>query len=97
MSDLDRSMHRSLWVWVAHSSFIEGSHTTKNTASVPTFGTRREKSLKKYSMIMVSSSSTVVEPPPHHPMIKGLRTGAAADTRREEMVKMYTMIGSAVV
>ncbi len=25
--------HRSLWVQVAHSSFIEGSHTTKNTAS----------------------------------------------------------------
>ncbi len=32
MSDLDRSMHRSLWVQVAHSSFTEGSHTTKNTA-----------------------------------------------------------------
>ncbi len=33
MSDLDRSMHISLWVQVAHSSFIEGSHMTKNTAS----------------------------------------------------------------
>jgi hypothetical protein len=33
VSDLDRSMHISLWVKVAHSSFIEGSHTTKNTAS----------------------------------------------------------------
>ncbi len=33
VSDLDRSMHRSLWVYVAHSSFIEGSHMTKNTAS----------------------------------------------------------------
>ena len=33
MSDLDRSLHVSLWVYVAHSSFIEGSHTTKNTAS----------------------------------------------------------------
>ncbi len=33
MSDLDplRSMHRP--VKVAHSLFIEGSHTTKNTAS----------------------------------------------------------------
>ncbi len=31
VSDLDRSMHRSQ---VAHSSFIEGSHTTKNSASV---------------------------------------------------------------
>jgi hypothetical protein len=30
VSNLDRSMHRSLWVLVAHSSFIEGSHTTKN-------------------------------------------------------------------
>ncbi len=30
VSDLDRSMHRSLWVLVAHNSFIEGSHTTKN-------------------------------------------------------------------
>ncbi len=29
----DLGMHRSLWVLVAHSSFIEGSHTTKNTAS----------------------------------------------------------------
>jgi hypothetical protein len=34
MNDLDRSMHRSLWVEVTHSLFIEGSHTTKNTASV---------------------------------------------------------------
>ncbi len=33
VSDLDRSMHRSLWALVTHSSFIEGSHTTKNTAS----------------------------------------------------------------
>jgi hypothetical protein len=33
MSNLDRSMHRSLWVWVTHSSFIEGLHMTKNTAS----------------------------------------------------------------
>ncbi len=37
MSDLDRSMHGSLWVLVAHTSFIEGSHTTKNTASVQLF------------------------------------------------------------
>ncbi len=28
-------MHRSLWVQVAHSSFIKGSHMTKNTATVP--------------------------------------------------------------
>ncbi len=35
VSDLDRSMHISLWVWVAHSSFIGGLHTTKNTASGP--------------------------------------------------------------
>jgi hypothetical protein len=34
VSDLERYMHRSLWVKVAQSSFIEGSHTTKNTASV---------------------------------------------------------------
>jgi hypothetical protein len=33
VSNLDRSVHRSLWVLVAHSSFIEGSLTTKNTAS----------------------------------------------------------------
>jgi hypothetical protein len=33
VSNHDRSMHRSLWAYVAHSSFIEGSHTTKNTAS----------------------------------------------------------------
>ncbi len=33
VSDRDRSMHRALWVLVAHSSFIEGSHMTKNTAS----------------------------------------------------------------
>jgi hypothetical protein len=26
-------MHISLWVYVTHSSFIEGSHMTKNTAS----------------------------------------------------------------
>ncbi len=35
VSDLDRSMHRSLWIWVAHTSFIGGLHTTKNTASGP--------------------------------------------------------------
>ncbi len=29
-------MHRTLWVQVAHSSFIEGSPTTKNTASAYT-------------------------------------------------------------
>jgi len=33
VSNLDRPMHRSLWVLVTHSSFTEGSHTTKNTAS----------------------------------------------------------------
>ncbi len=33
LSNLDRSMHRSLRVLVVHSSFIEWSHTTKNTAS----------------------------------------------------------------
>ncbi len=33
VSNLDRSMHISLWVLVAHTSFIEGSITTKNTAS----------------------------------------------------------------
>ncbi len=32
--DLGRFMHIYLQVQVAHSSFIEGSHTTKNTASV---------------------------------------------------------------
>ncbi len=32
VSDLDRSIHRSLWVQVAHRSFIEGSPMTKNTA-----------------------------------------------------------------
>jgi hypothetical protein len=34
VSNLDRSMHISLWVYAAHSLFIEGSHMTKNTASV---------------------------------------------------------------
>jgi hypothetical protein len=34
VNDPDRSMHRALWVYVAHSSFIEGSHMTKNMASV---------------------------------------------------------------
>ncbi len=34
VSDLDRSMHRSLWVQVAHSSFMEGLLMTKNTALV---------------------------------------------------------------
>jgi hypothetical protein len=33
VSDLGRYMHRSPWVMIPHSSFIEGSHTTKNTAS----------------------------------------------------------------
>jgi hypothetical protein len=37
VSDLDRSMHRSPWVYIAHSSFIEGSQTTKNTASEAVF------------------------------------------------------------
>ncbi len=31
VSDLDRSMHISLWILVAHSSFLEESHTTKNS------------------------------------------------------------------
>jgi hypothetical protein len=35
VSDPDRSMHRSLYVLDTHSSFIEGSHMTKNTASEP--------------------------------------------------------------
>ncbi len=33
MSDLDRSMHISLLVYVTHSLFIEGLHMTKNAAS----------------------------------------------------------------
>jgi len=32
VSDLDSPMQISLWVWVTHSSFIEGSRTTKNMA-----------------------------------------------------------------
>jgi hypothetical protein len=32
VSDQDRSMHISLWVYVTHSLFIEWSHMTKNTA-----------------------------------------------------------------
>ncbi len=34
VSYLGRSIHRSLWVQVAHSSFIEGLLMTKNTALV---------------------------------------------------------------
>ncbi len=34
VSNLDRSLHRSLLVLVAHSLFIEGAHTTKSTAYV---------------------------------------------------------------
>jgi hypothetical protein len=30
-NDLGRSMHRSLWILVAHNSFIEGSHMTKKS------------------------------------------------------------------
>jgi hypothetical protein len=33
VSNLERSMHISLWVYVAHSSFIEGSFIIKNMAS----------------------------------------------------------------
>jgi hypothetical protein len=33
VSNLDRSMHRSLWVQGTHRSFIEGFIMTKNTAS----------------------------------------------------------------
>ncbi len=33
VSDLDKSMHRYLWAWVTHGSFIEGLHMTKNTAT----------------------------------------------------------------
>jgi len=33
VSDLDSPMTISLWVKVTHSSFIEWSHMTKNTAS----------------------------------------------------------------
>ncbi len=33
LSNLDRSMHTSLLVWVAHILFIEGSHMNKNTTS----------------------------------------------------------------
>ncbi len=32
VSNLDKSMHISVWVQVTHSSFIEGSHMTKNMA-----------------------------------------------------------------
>ncbi len=33
LRDLDRYMHITLWVQVAHRFFIEGFHMTKNTAS----------------------------------------------------------------
>jgi len=33
VSDLEKSMLRSLWVLITHSSFMEGSHMTKNMAS----------------------------------------------------------------
>jgi hypothetical protein len=35
VSNLDRSVNISLWVWVAHSSFTKGSHMAKNMASGP--------------------------------------------------------------
>jgi hypothetical protein len=39
VSDLGRSMNRSLWIYATDSSFIEGSCTTKNTASACIFTT----------------------------------------------------------
>jgi hypothetical protein len=33
VSNIDRSMHRSLWALVAHSLFKEGLHVTINTGS----------------------------------------------------------------
>jgi hypothetical protein len=35
VSNLDRPMHGSLWVWVTHSTFIEGLHMTKNIKIQP--------------------------------------------------------------
>jgi hypothetical protein len=35
-------MNISLWKWVAHSLFIEGSHATKNTASDLSINNREE-------------------------------------------------------
>jgi len=46
VSYLDRSMHISLWTSVAHNSFIEGSHTNKNTASESIVLPLRHKNLK---------------------------------------------------
>ncbi len=48
MSDLDRFMHRSLWVYVTQSSFIEGSHMTKNTAFAYFFVNDREKKINEF-------------------------------------------------
>jgi hypothetical protein len=41
VSDLDRSMHRSLWFYVTHSTYIHRSHTTKNMASVQKISARQ--------------------------------------------------------
>ncbi len=46
VSNLDRSMHRSLWVYVAHSLFIEGSHTTENTVYEKRIKTMRGWSIR---------------------------------------------------
>ncbi len=51
VSDLDRSLHRSLWVQVTHSSFIEGSHMTKNMASSHENFTRSFNAIKCYSTL----------------------------------------------
>jgi len=65
MSDLDRSMNRSLWVKVAHNSFIEGLHTTKNMGS---------GSFKHFPLIPHISSlkGTTERPENYYPMPLGI-------------------------
>ncbi len=64
MSDLGRSMHRSLWAQVAHSSFIEGSHTTKNTTSENYYGylllQNSTYPYQAYLLLSACTSSTIL-------------------------------------
>ncbi len=63
MNDLDSSMHRSLWVSVAHSSFIEGSHTTKTTASGKVGAYPRGEPLRQVPSLTIKEYSRLERPP----------------------------------
>ncbi len=60
VSNLDRSMNISLWIQFTHSSFTEGSHTTKNTACANRVNIAGQPNIPKLIRILLKFQKSAI-------------------------------------